>query len=59
MAVIAFKMVLHKPEKVTVQKLFNLTGKVVAVTGKQLIDIGVSIWTLIAEILQEAREGSV
>ncbi|PCH02539.1 Short-chain dehydrogenase/reductase SDR [Penicillium occitanis (nom. inval.)] len=33
MAVIAFKMVLHKPEKVTVQKLFNLTGKVVAVTA--------------------------
>ncbi|GAM44128.1 hypothetical protein TCE0_060r19505 [Talaromyces pinophilus] len=26
-------MVLHKPEKVTVQKLFNLTGKVVAVTA--------------------------
>lgn len=59
MTYIAFKMVLHKPEEVTAQKLFDLTGKVVEVTGKQVIDIVVSTSILIAEILQEAPEESV
>lgn len=30
-------MVLHIPNEVPVQKLFDLTGKVVAVTGKHAI----------------------
>lgn len=29
-----FKMVLSKPDDAPVQKLFDLTGKVVAITGK-------------------------
>jgi hypothetical protein len=44
-------MVLHKPEEVPVQKLFDLTGKVVAITGKQVVDIGASTQILIVVFL--------